>query len=192
MTGVILAGGKSSRMGYDKQLLCVDEERLILHQVKFLSQRCDHILIVSNNLLLKHMTFPVPVQIVKDVIPGLGPIGGVFTAMHYCNGMFYLMACDMPHMSLDYMDYMISQARGMQAVVTRFGDWIEPFHGLYHSDLRGALEGYLKTGRRSIHHFLKQQDVYYIPEATARKYTPNWYLFDNINTREDLRRVAEQ
>lgn len=188
-TAVILAGGASRRMGFDKQTLIIHEQRLINNQIKLLLQRFDHVLIISNNQeLLPECSERV--AIVPDMVHGYGPIGGLFTAMHHLEGMFYVVACDMPNVDLDYIDYLRKHiTASTQGVITRYGDWIEPFHGFYSKSMKENLKVYLDKGQRSIHQFLLQHPIVYIPEEKARVFSPDWLLFDNINTKEDLLRV---
>ncbi len=69
---------------------------------------------------------------------------------------------------------------------TRFGDWIEPFCSFYSKDIVEDIESYLKTEKRSVNHLLMDLDINYIDEEKAREFSPNWDMFLNLNTQNDL------
>jgi len=188
-TAVILAGGISRRMGYDKQLIEYGDDKLLVMQVNKLKSMFDRILIVSNNHIIDDWDFPCSVEIVSDVMKGYGPLGGIYTATHHVQGWFYLIACDMPNIDLAFIQWLYQQPYTLKdVVVSKYGDWIEPFHGLYNSCLKETLGAYLRSGGRSIHKFVENHRVLYLEEAAVREWTPDWLLFDNINTKEDLER----
>ena len=70
--------------------------------------------------------------------------------------------------------------------VTRYKEWIEPFNAFYSRDLLPSAEHFLKSGRKSVFHYLSRENIYYIAEKDARAYTPDWSLFCNLNTPGDL------
>jgi len=185
-TAVILAGGLSSRMGFDKKELMINNESLLEKQIETLSARFDHILIISNDDNLKYSEYP-KVTVYQDILKNHGPLGGIHAALTYSQDQHvYVIACDMPVINTKYITYLRSLLENQDAIVTRFGDWIEPFHAYYNRSMIDAIERYLKSGRRSIYELLKHQEVTYINEDITRTYTDDWSLFDNINTKEDL------
>jgi len=186
-TAAILAGGESKRMGFDKQQLVIGQETIIAHQISVLSKHFDQILIISNNHLSDHFLSLDKVAVYNDVLKGYGPLGGIHSALKYSYDPYvFIVACDMPEINESYLEYMNRLLKDHQAIVTCFGDWIEPFHGYYHKSLIKPIEKYLIKGYRNISSLLKEYRVYYIAEDIARIYTPDWALFDNINTKEDL------
>lgn len=185
-TAVILAGGLSSRMGFDKKELVINNESLLDKQIRCLSEVFDHVLIISNDDSLKYSKYP-KVSVYQDILMNHGPLGGIHAALSYSEDDFiYVIACDMPVINLEYITYLKSLLSEQDAIVTRYGDWIEPFHAYYNKSMIGVVERYLKSGRRSIYELLKQLEVTYISEDIARGYTSDWSLFNNINTKEDL------
>lgn len=75
---------------------------------------------------------------------------------------------------------------GQDGCTTRFMDWIEPFCSFYSKDIIEDIEEYLKTKKRNIHDLLKDLNFSYVEEDIARAYSPNWDMFLNLNTKEDL------
>lgn len=182
-TAILLAGGKSSRMGFDKQFLVVDNRRLMTSIIHKLKSEFDEIIIVTNKpehyLGLGH-------KITTDILKDKGPLGGIHAGLCLSTSQYALvMACDMPNANLDYIRYMKTQM-GKHGCTTRYKDWIEPFCSFYSKDIIQDIETYLETGKRSIHHLLAGLQVSYISEETARTFSPNWDMFLNLNTKDDL------
>ena len=189
---VILAGGKSTRMGFDKQFLQLNEDYLIKKNVKKLSRHFDEIIIISNNPDIYNISFEENVSIFEDDIKNCGPLGGIYTALNKTNAdMIYVVACDMPQINEPYIEFMKSELKEnnmCQGIVTRFGDWIEPFNGFYSKTLCGDIKKYLLTGKRSIFGFIKPKRFRYIKEEVARNFSPDWEMFSNLNTTDDLQK----
>ncbi len=182
-TAIILAGGKSSRMGFDKQFLTIDNRRLMTSIIKKLEAEFDEIIIVTNRpeeyLGLGH-------RITKDLIRDKGPLGGIHAGLSISSSLYSLvMACDMPNINMDYVRFMKANI-GKDGITTRYLDWIEPFCSFYSKHIVRDIESYLGTGKRSINHLLESLDINYIKEAEARKFSPNWHMFLNLNTKDDL------
>lgn len=185
-TAVILAGGKSSRMGFDKQLLKINERRLMDSLIMKLNQEFDEIIIVTNR---PECYKGLGDKIISDIIVGRGPLSGIHAGLTMASNEFsYFLACDMPNINFDYIRYMKNSIRCIDtsACITRFGSWIEPFNAFYSKKLKIEIEKHLFSGNRSINSLLEKVDVYYISEEEARRFSPNWDMFLNLNTKEDL------
>ncbi|MBW4828211.1 MAG: molybdenum cofactor guanylyltransferase [Clostridiaceae bacterium] len=187
-TAAILAGGKSTRMGFDKQLLKINEKRLIDNLVSKLSVEFEEIIVVTNN---PQYYLDFNFKVVKDIIVGKGPLSGIHAGLKESNSQFvYFIACDMPNINLKYIRYMKYKIRDLdmdiKACVTKFGVNIEPFNGFYSKDIILNIEDYLVQGKRSLNRLIKQLQTYYVEEEEARMFSPNWDMFLNLNTKEDL------
>jgi molybdopterin-guanine dinucleotide biosynthesis protein A len=185
-SAVILAGGKSRRMGFDKQFLQIKDHYLLCWHGEQLATMFDQIIVVSNTPELYRGT---PFVVVSDELRHQGPLGGIHIGLKTALSQnVYFLACDMPNINLDYIRYMqhcVSQNHA-PACVTRYGDWIEPFNAFYSRVLISSIEDYLGSGRHSLFDFLETCETLYIPEAEARQYSPDWKMFLNLNTREDF------
>ncbi|WP_102398987.1 molybdenum cofactor guanylyltransferase [Haloimpatiens massiliensis] len=191
-TAIILAGGKSSRMGFDKQFLKIDKRRLMDSLVHKLNEEFEEIIIVTNKpkyyIGLSH-------KIITDKIENKGPLGGIHVGLKESSSKYALVvACDMPNINMDYIRYMKKciENQEIDGCVTSFGDWIEPFSGFYSKEIVDAIEKHLLSNRRSINSLLKHLRIYYIEEKKARKFSPNWDMFLNLNTKEDLNSYLEK
>lgn len=187
-TAVILAGGKSSRMGFDKQCIRLNGELLIKQQIDILHEIFEEIVIVTNKPEL-YKSFDC--TLTADILEDFGPLGGIHAGLKAANSQFsYLIACDMPVIKKEYILYMqkmlYSASQSPEAVITRFGNWLEPFNAFYSSSLIRHIEQAYENKDRKIGSLLQKSKVFYIEEADARKFSPDWSMFMNINTEDDL------
>ena len=183
MKAIILAGGKSSRMGFDKQFLKIEQRSIMDSMIHKLSKEFDEIIIVTNKpehyLGLGH-------KITGDIIENMGPLAGIHAGLKISNSQYALVvACDMPNINMEYIKYMKTQI-GNHGCTTKFGNYLEPFISYYSKDVIINIEEFLKTNRKSIHGFLPTIEFNYIEERVARSFSPNWNMFLNLNTKEDL------
>ena len=190
-TAAVLAGGKSRRMGFDKQLMEVGGRRVVLTVISNLQPRFKDVVVVSYRPELYE---GLDVRVVEDTLPDNGLLGGIHAALsHAASRYAYVVACDMPVLHAAYVSHMRAELErtGAQACVTRNGDWIEPLNGFYEVGLVPAITRHLATGERSVYSFLRGQSVHYIEEDVARRYCPDFSMFLNLNTEEELRRYRE-
>ena len=186
-TAVILAGGKSTRMGFDKQLLRINERRLIDNLRKRLSTLFNEIIVVTNK---SEYYLGATDKITKDIIVGKGPLSGIHAGLKSASSRYvYFVACDMPNINLDYIEYMKDELKSLdvKACITRYGEWIEPFNAFYSKNIIGDIEEHLSHNRRSVNSLLSKLPVHYIEEEKARQFSPNWDMFLNLNTKEELK-----
>lgn len=188
---IILAGGKSSRMGFDKQLLKIDERKLMDSLINKLKNEFNEIIIVTNK---PELYIGLSHKITSDILIDKGPLGGIHAGLKLSSSKYaYVVACDMPNINLDYIRYMknkiaISNPYGC---ITELGEWIEPFNSFYSVDIIKEIESFLETSKRSISALLRNLDVVYIDESEARVFSPNWEMFLNLNTKEELHQYLE-
>ncbi|WP_025642264.1 molybdenum cofactor guanylyltransferase [Schnuerera ultunensis] len=185
-TAVILAGGKSTRMGFDKQLLKINERRLIDNLRRKLNKMFDDIVVVTNR---SEYYLGFPDKITKDIIVGKGPLSGIHAGLKASYSQYvYFVACDMPNINLNYIEYMKKELKDLKvkACVTRYGEWIEPFNAFYSKNMIEDIEEHLSNNGRSVNSLISKLPVHYIEEEKAREFSPNWDMFLNLNTKEEL------
>ena len=188
-TAVILAGGQSSRMGFDKRFLKVNGLFLMDGIIELLQRDFEEIFVVSSKT---EEYKEGGVTFLQDEVAGFGPLGGIHTALRASGSQYaYIIACDMPCINLNYIKYMkeiiVKENCRPEAVVARFGEWIEPFNGFYSKKLKTHIETKIHEGERKISNVLLNRAVFYIKESDARKFSPDWDMFKNLNTLEDLK-----
>ena len=184
-SAVILAGGKSTRMGFDKQLLQIKDRFLVEHLIEVLQTRFSDIMISSPTPELYDVA---GVRVIRDVYEGVGPLGGIHAALRSARSeAVFVIACDMPHVEVPYIDYMMGELQKgrYDACVTRRGDHLEVFHSFFLQTALPSLEEELNAGRYSVQRFVKKIDALVIPEEVAAAYLPEWRAFTNLNTPEE-------
>ncbi len=192
-TAIILAGGQSSRMGFDKQFLTVDNNLIVHGIIKELSSIFNELIIVTHKPeVYRNYSY----KIVEDELLGFGPLSGIHAGLKNSNSLYnYIIGCDMPFINKTYIDYMISIIKDspekLDGVITLYEDWIEPFNSFYIKDFANSIENYVKTGKPKIYPLLKKCNIHYVPEKEARKFSPTWQMFMNINTPEDIQNYRE-
>jgi molybdopterin-guanine dinucleotide biosynthesis protein A len=131
-TGIILAGGKSSRMGTEKGLVLYKGKPLISYALDVLNQLCDEILISANNKSYDHMGY----KVIPDSYPGIGPMGGIHSCLlESKNRINLVISCDMPFITADIYQHLLSQAGDSWICVPWYEDnHYEPLCGLYLKD----------------------------------------------------------
>jgi molybdopterin-guanine dinucleotide biosynthesis protein A len=191
-TAIILAGGKSSRMGFDKQFLRIKERLLIENLVQRLSPSFNEIIIVTNK---PDEYKSLPVIVTKDVFTEKGPLAGIHAGLLESSSHFsYVIACDMPNINMEFIQFMRSQINNgdKKACIARFKEWIEPFNAFYSRDIIEPIEDFLELGGRSINRLLRDLDIDFIDEEKAREFSTNWDMFYNLNTKADINEYLEK
>jgi molybdopterin-guanine dinucleotide biosynthesis protein A len=192
-TAIILAGGKSSRMGFDKQFLKLQDKFIVEITAEKLEKIFNEIIIVTN----KPKWYEYGYKLTSDEIEGFGPLAGIHAGLKSSSSMYnYVVACDMPFINTNYIRYMMELIECHEgkadAVITRYGDWIEPFNAFYSRSLLPRIEESFRTNNRQINKLLKDANVYYISEAKAREFSPDWEMFTNVNTFTDYQHIMDK
>ncbi|WP_375179552.1 molybdenum cofactor guanylyltransferase [Enterococcus rotai] len=157
-TAVVLCGGKSSRMGFDKSLLQLDGEFMLLRTVKQLKKIFPESLLVTN----KRSKFPPAfshVAILEDHYPDKGPLGGLVTALENIKTNYlFLLACDIPNLNIDLIRKMAKSMESYDIVICKQENRLEPLFAFYHVTCLAILKQQLQTNdwriRKEFEHFL--------------------------------------
>lgn len=144
ITGIILAGGKSKRMGRDKAMLEVGGTSMIERVAGVLDRHCSEILISGNNGRLEPLGYPI----IPDIYPGCGPLGGIHAGIMVAENRFsFAAACDIPFLNSNLVKRMISEIDDRYAaVVVKTGQYFEPLFSIYSKEFAGVAETCLKKG----------------------------------------------
>ena len=192
-TAIILAGGESRRMGFDKQKLLINGKLVALHIAEKLKDEFDQIIIVSNKPVLYGKS---DYMIIEDRIRNIGPLGGIYTGLLESKSeAAYITACDMPHISLDYIRYLKEVLRhnpDADAIITRYlENMMEPFNAIYSKNCIGHIEELLGGNKTKISSLCKEINTYYVDETISKLFSPDWGMFMNLNTKHDLEEFAD-
>ena len=190
VTGVIQAGGKSTRMGgRPKALMELGGRRIIDRVADVLRAVTDHLLIVTNT---PDAYASLGLPMVPDVFPDHGSLGGIYSGLRAAPGdAAFTVACDMPFLVPDVARLVIDRAALADVVLPISGGRFETLHACYAKSCLGPIEQRLRDGRLKIAGFFDEVRVLTIPEEEVARFRRPDLLFMNVNTPEELERARE-
>jgi molybdopterin-guanine dinucleotide biosynthesis protein A len=182
LTGIVVAGGKSLRMGTEKGLIPFGAKPLIIYPVAILKKVCAKVLISANSSSYDFLGLPV----IADQMQGGGAMAGIYSALLASDtGYNLVLSCDMPMITENLVQYLIKSVRKCDATVAWHQGFAQPLCGIYKRSLVVELESHIREGKLKLLTFLKKMDTCYI-EIDDRLPFYNANLFMNINTPEEL------
>ena len=190
LTGVVQAGGKSTRMGgTPKALMELGGRRIVERVVAAITPVVDNVLVVTNTPeLYAFLGLPM----VGDVFPDHGSLGGIYSGLQAADGdAVFTVACDMPFLSAEVARLVTDRAGEADVVIPRVGDQLETLHAAYGKGCVPAMERRLREGRFKIVGFFDEVRVLEIGEAELRRVADPAIVFMNVNTPEELARARE-
>jgi molybdenum cofactor guanylyltransferase len=194
MSSVILAGGRSARLGQEKASLLIGGKRLLQQIVDNLSQLDEEIILVlAQGQLDPQLKSPLTVKTTTDLYYGKGPLVGIYSGIKASSGDYSLVvACDMPFLCVDLLRYMIGLAPGFDIVIPRIDSLVEPLHAVYSKNCLSHIEDMMKeSGLLNPTSLLDRVKVRYVEENEIDSFDPKRLSFFNVNTPSDLQK-AEQ
>ena len=181
ISAIVLAGGKSSRMGSDKGLVEFSGMKMIEHVLQKVKSVTDEIIIISNNPEYKNFGFPVFEDICKDS----GPLGGIHAGLSYSKAEWNLVVgCDMPFITPEFISFLISNISPADAVIPAHDNHREPLCGLYHKSSLLKIESLLLKQVLKMQDVLKFLETKFI-EVPAEKFDAE-LIFKNINSPQNV------
>lgn len=188
IAGVVLSGGKNTRMGANKAFLAVDGERMIDRAVRILREVCGEIVIVTNEPL---DYLDLEATVVTDIFKGKGPLAGIHAGLFHASvPQAFVCACDMPYLSAPFIRHLLSLAREYDIVVPARGGRPEPLHAVYSRTCLPVIRRLLERDERKVTGFYKGFRVRTVEEAETEPFFAGRDPFHNVNTREELRGVS--
>lgn len=187
VTGVILAGGKSRRMGEDKRFLLVGEATLLDRTVSVMTKLFPEVLIV-----IAQDSPPLTVAgcaIYRDLIADCGSLGGLYTGLaQAASERIFVVACDMPFLNPDMIRWFVARDPAADIVMAQLPDGLQPLHAVYGKRVVPVFE------RMATSHELKIRNIAFDPSLRVTVVSPaEWgerdplaRSFQNVNTPADL------
>ena len=190
ITGVVQAGGRSTRMGGEpKALIELGGRRIVERVVAAIAPVVDDVLVVTNTPELYAF---LGVPMVGDVFPDGGSLGGIYSGLKAATGQAaFTVACDMPFLRTDVARLVVARAGGADVVIPRTGEQLETMHALYAKACLPHIEARLHAGRLKIVGFFEDVRVLEIPEADIRALADPDVVFMNVNTPDELARARD-
>lgn len=189
IAGLILTGGRSTRMGLDKPTLMLAGQRMWHWAANALRPLVDAIFLVG---AIDGLTADAPVSIIADNPSGLGPLGGLATGLERSGKTHHLVvAVDYPLVRPELLQLLLRRAPGHLAVCGRSGLYLEPLVGYYHSDCAAAARAMLAEGELRTHLLFKRVASLILNEEEYEQVDPNRMSQFNVNTPADASRADE-
>ncbi len=194
VTGVILAGGRSRRMGQNKALMRLGNAPLIVHVIRQMELVTDELLLITNEPDL-YRALSVPMY--TDILPDMGALGGLHTGLtHATHSVVLCVGCDMPLLQPNLLSHLISLLKDYDAVVpcVEAADVMkpEPVHifqtlsAVYSQRCLPIIDGMLATGELRVHALYDRIDARIVQPEEWEIFDPQGLSFFNINTPEDF------
>ena len=185
LTGIILSGGKSRRMGEEKGLALFNGKPLISYALNVVEQLCSTILISANDRLPEYKEFNYPV--IEDEHKGIGPMGGIAACLEQSNTQLNIvLSCDVPFVKVEMYDFLLSKIDSYQAAVPKHDGFLEPLCGVYATNVLWYLNNSISEGNYKMYDFLKKVNSLPVEiDSTLPFYSAS--LFSNINSPKELK-----
>jgi len=187
---VVLAGGKSSRMGRPKALLPFGDAPLVTLIVEKLRRLLDEIVVVA----APGQDLPsMPVTLVRDEVPFQGPVGGIVYGLRAARAdSVFVTSCDSAFLNTGLVAHLLRQIADHDVVVPHWDGRYQPLHAVYRRSVLPLLEAQLARGElRPVFLFGKVR-TRVIDEAEVRRFDPDGLSFFNMNTPEDYAQALDR
>ena len=190
IAAIVLAGGKSRRLGRNKALETIGGKSLVEYVAERLRPLTNQLLIVTSQ---EQLDRPVAskAEILVDLYPGKGPLGGIYTGLLASRSSHSIVvACDMPFLNVRLLRYMVELSGDFDAVVPRLGEGIlEPLHAIYSKSCLNIMKTQLERNQLGVISFFSAVRIRYVERAECQRLDPQLLSFFNINYQSDLERA---
>lgn len=189
LSGLVLAGGASRRMGRDKALLELDGRPLIQIVVERMMAVCTEVLIVSWDVA---PYAGVGAPVVQDRFPDVGVLGGLHAGLDAASHELTLaVGCDMPFLKPEVLRAFAGWAVGFDVALLRRGKHVEPLHAAYRRTCLPAIEEAIRAEKRRVISFFPEVRVRYVTPEEVWALDPQMESFHNVNTPEEWEAARE-
>ena len=188
ISSIVLAGGKSLRLGRDKAKEDLGGQSLIQRVVSCVATLSSEILVVTApGHAVPSICSPTPWRVALDLYPGRGSLGGIYSGLKYSHSFHSLaVGCDMPFLNPGLLRYMVNLCPDFDVVIPRIGGGVEPLHAIYSKNCLGPIEALLQQGNLQIFAFFPSVRTRYVEEDEVDRYDARHLSFFNVNTEDDL------
>ena len=182
-SGIILAGGKSERMGTPKALLQFAGEALVTHMVRKLAGLFEEVVVVA----APDQELPtLPVTLVRDEIAHQGPVGGIYYGLRASTSTAsFVTSCDVPFLSPALVTHLLGCIPDYDVVVPHWHGRFQPLHAVYRRSVLPLLEQQLEQGRLRPIYLYEKVRTCELQEEDVLGVDPDGASFINMNTPED-------
>lgn len=186
VTGVLLAGGKSRRMGEDKRYLVMGGETLLERGLGVLRSVFQEVLVVIGQ---DSPPIGVDARVVRDLVPECGSLGGLYTGLMQATApCIFVVACDMPFLDQAVIAQFTSRRATADIVMAKLAARLHPMHALYGKRCLPVLEQMIQARQLKIQEVVSHASlrVQYVTEMDLSSIDPSGRSFQNVNTPADF------
>lgn len=177
---IILAGGKSSRMGEDKGLMLLDGKPMIQHMIDAVNTITDAVIIVANNEA--YSRFGVPVF--KDEIKDKGPLAGIYTGLKHSKAeKNIIVSCDTPYITQDLLQFLLNQSIGFDITIPQKEGRTHQLIGVFDKKCGNSFKVNIDNDRLKL---ITAYERLNLSIVDANHFDE--HLFTNINSKDDFNR----
>lgn len=190
ITGVVLAGGNSKRLGRSKAQLQVGDKRMIEWIVKAMRCLFQEVLVVTHQPQL--FSSLEDVTFVQDAIstPRRNSLVGLYTGLvNASHDTVFVVPCDMPLLNRALIEHMITLLDGEDVRVPIMGSHYQPLHAFYRKSCLPYMRQSIEAGNYKVTHFYDEVLVRTVDEATINQFDPQQISFMNVNCEEDYQKL---
>jgi len=179
LTAIILAGGKSSRMGVDKGLMPFKNKPMVQHVIDAVKPFVDHIIIITNQK--EYATFGYPIY--KDILKEKGPLAGIYTGLqHSKTTNNIVVSCDVPFINEEILNLLLNNSLNFDVVIPEKDSKTHQLIGLYKKSCSTIFKNQLDKDELKLKTAIKKLN-YHIINADHI----NAQIFNNINSKDDIK-----
>ena len=187
ITGVILVGGKSKRMGRDKAFLEIAGKPLFERVLDLFRENFRRV-VLAGDRAERFAAYGLPV--IADLYPG-SALGGIYTGLQQSEtGYIFVSSCDLPFPNGEILRYICSLRDGYDAVVPCTANVYEPLFALYSKACLKPIKGLLESGECCAYAYFPQLRVRYLPYDELSRLDRDGRAFTNINTPEEFAAIG--
>jgi len=192
MTSIILAGGKSLRLGQSKALQAIGGKSLIQWVVDRLVILSTEIIIATAHGEAIPCSSAVRIKTVADIYPGKGPLVGIYSGLIASSSPRALVVgCDTPFLSVSLLEYMTQLSSTLDVVVPRIKKKVEPLCAVYSKNCLAPIQELLEQNELRISELFNMVKVKYVEEDGINRFDPEHLSFFNINSQADLNKARK-
>ncbi len=190
ISGIILCGGKSTRMGQNKAFAEVDGVPIVSRIYHLFNELFQEVIIVTNQAdFFRNFDS----KIFHDLVPNKGALGGLYTGIFYATFQYsFCVACDMPFIQKSLVNYLIKNMQDHDVVVPRTRDGLQPLHAIYSKNCLAPMRKTFGGGNCKVTDFYGMVRVKIVEEDEFLSLDPFRRSFININTPEELHSLGRE
>ncbi|HVL87047.1 MAG TPA: molybdenum cofactor guanylyltransferase [Candidatus Thermoplasmatota archaeon] len=187
ISGIVLAGGKGTRLRADKAWADLGGKPLVLRVIEAIRPVVNEIVVVTNE---PEKYAKLDVRTVRDTIPGEGPLIGLQSGLKAVrNPWAFVATCDMPFLTPDFVYFLLRQTTRFDAVVPGDLKTRYPLSAMYAKACVPAIEHEIGRGRREVVSFFENVRVRWIPINVLKKVVDVDRVLFDVDTPEDLEKA---